>query len=64
MGKVDIARQAAVAGQIGVIINVVVEAVDREDVAAVVGAVEAPVFAQPLRTEHEHAVVAKLVVLR
>ena len=63
MGEVDIARQAAVAGQVGVIENVVVEAVARENVAAVVGAVEAPVVAQPLRAEHKHAVVAKLVVL-
>ena len=63
MGEVDIARQAVVTGQVGVIENVVVEAVAREDVAAIVGAVERPVVAQPLRAEHKDAVVPQLVVL-
>ena len=52
----------AVAGEVGVVQDVVVEAVGGEDVAAVVGLVERPVVAQPLRAEHQHAVVAQLVV--
>ena len=43
--------------------DVVVEAVAREDVAAVVGAVEGPVVAQTLREKHQDAVVAQLVIL-
>ena len=54
---------AAVAGEVGVVEDVVVEAVRREDVAAVVGLVERPVVAQRFGHEHEHAVVAQLVVL-
>ena len=50
-------------GQVGVIENVVAEAVAREDVPAVVGPIEGPVVSQPLRAEHEHPVVAKLVIL-
>ena len=54
---------AAVAREVGVVQDVVVEAVGREDVAAVVGLVERPVVAQALGHEHQHAVVAQLVVL-
>ena len=54
---------AAVAREVGVVQDVVVEAVGGEDVAAVVRLVERPVVAQPLGAEHEHAVVAQLVVL-
>ena len=61
--EVDVAGQPAVAGEVGVVQHVVVEAVGGEDVAAVVGLVERPVVAQPLRAQHEHAVVAQLVVL-
>ena len=61
--QVDVARQPAVAGQVGVVQNVVVEAVGREDVAPVVRLVERPVVAQPLRAEDQHAVIAQLVVL-
>ena len=53
----------AVAREVGVVQDVVVEAVGREDVAAVVRLVERPVVAEPLRAEHEHAVVAQLVIL-
>ena len=46
VGEVDVARHAAVARQVGVVEDVVVEAVARKEIAAVVGAVEAPVVAQ------------------
>ena len=62
VGEVDVAGSAAVAGQVGVVENVVIEAVGGEEVAAVVGLVECPVVAQALRHEHQHAVIAKLVV--
>ena len=62
MGEVDVAGSAAVAGEVGVVENVVVEAVGGEEVAAVVGLVECPVVAQALGHQHQHAVVAKLVV--
>ena len=54
---------AAVAREVGVVENVVVEAVGGEHVAAVVGLVDRPVVAKPLRRQHEHAVVAQFVVL-
>ena len=63
VGKVDVAGSAAVAGEVGVVQDVVVEAVGGEEVAAVVGLVERPVVAQALGHEHQHAVVAQLVVL-
>ena len=62
VGEVDVAGSAAVAREVGVVENVVVEAVGGEEVAAVIGLVERPVVAQALRHEHEHAVVAQLVV--
>ena len=61
--EVDVAGSAAVAGEVGVVEHVVVEAVGGEEVAAVVGLVERPVVAQALGHQHQHAVVAKLVVL-
>ena len=61
--EVDVAREAAVAREVGVVQDVVVEAVGREEVAAVVRLVERPVVAQALGTQHEHAIVAQLVVL-
>ena len=63
VGEVDVAGSAAVAGEVGVIENVVIEAVGGEEVAAVVRLVECPVVAQALRHQHQHAVVAQLVVL-
>ena len=63
MGEIDVAGRAAVAGQVGMVENVVVEAVGGEDVAPIVGLVERPVVAQALRNQHEHAVIAQLVVL-
>ena len=62
VGEVDVAGSAAVAGKVGVVENVVIEAVGGEEVAAVIGLVECPVVAQALRHEHKHAVVAQLVV--
>ena len=62
VGEVDIARMAAVAGQVRVVENVIVEAVGGEEVATVVGAVETPVVAQPLGTQDQYPVVAQLVV--
>ena len=53
----------AVAREVGVVQHVVVEAVGRQEVAAVVGLVERPVVAQALGAQHEHAIVAQLVVL-
>ena len=46
--QIDVAGQAAVAGQVGVVQDIVVEAVGGEDVAAIVGFVERPVVAQSL----------------
>ena len=63
VGKVDVAGSAAVAREVGVVEHVVVEAVGGQDVAAVVGLVERPVVAQALGAEHQHAVIAQLVVL-
>ena len=60
--KVDVAGSAAVAGEVGVVEHVVVEAVGGQEIAAVVGLVERPVVAEPLGHEHQHAVVAQLVV--
>ena len=54
---------AAVAGEVGVVQHVVVEAVGGQEVAAVVGLVERPVVAQALGHQHQHAVIAQLVVL-
>jgi len=63
VGQIDIAGQAAVAGQVGMVQNVVIEPIRGEDVAAVVGLVEGPIVAQALRAEDQRAVVAQLVVL-
>ena len=62
MGKVDVARQTVVAREIRVVEDVVVEAVASKEVAAVVGAIEAPVVAQALGTENQSAVVSQLVI--
>ena len=60
--KVDLAGRSSVAAEVGVVQHVVVEAVGRELVAAVVLRVDRPVLAQFFRAEHEHAVVAELVI--
>ena len=62
MGKVDIAGGAAVAREVGVIENVVIEAVGSEEVTAVIRLVERPIVAQAFGYEHEYAVVAQLVI--
>ena len=62
VGEVDIARQAAVARQIRVVENIVVETVAGEEVATVVGAVKAPVVAQALGAQDQYPIVAELVV--
>ena len=62
VGEFDVARESAVAGEIGVIEDVVIEAIGGEDVAAVVSFVDRPVVAQPLGAEDENAVVTELVV--
>ena len=61
--QINVARGATVARQVGVVQDVVVEAVRRENVALVVGFVECPVVAQTLRRQHQNTVVAQLVVL-
>ena len=63
MREVDVSRKATVPRQVRVVQNVVVEAVDGQDVAAVVALVQRPVVAQPLRTEHQDTIVAQFVVL-
>ena len=63
VGEVDVAGETTVAGQVGVVQDVVVEAIGRQEVAAVVGLVERPVVAQPLGDQDQHAIVAQLVVL-
>jgi hypothetical protein len=62
VGEVNVARSACVAGEVSVVENVVIETVAGEEVAPVVGLVECPVVAQALGHQHQHAVVAKLVV--
>ena len=42
--------------------HVVIETVGGEEIAWVVGLVECPVVAQPLRHQHQHAVIAKLII--
>jgi hypothetical protein len=49
--EVDVARESAVAGQVGVVQHVVVEAIGEEYVPPVVRPVDRPVIAQPLRAE-------------
>ena len=62
VGEVDVARLAAVAREIGMVEDVVVEAVGGEEIALVVGFVKGPVVAQPLGAEHQHAPVAQFIV--
>jgi hypothetical protein len=62
VGEINVAGSAAVAGEVGVVENVVIEAVGGEEVAAVISLVECPVVAQALRHEHKHTVIAQLVV--
>src|SRR5690606_8695994 len=60
--QIDVAGGAAVTRQIGVVQDIVVEAVRRENVAFVVSLVECPVVAQTLRRQHQYTIVAQLVV--
>ncbi len=62
VGQIDIPGQATVTGQVGMVQNVVVEPVGREDVAPVVGLVEGPVIPQAFGTEDQNPVVAQLEV--
>ena len=62
VGEVDIAGVAAVAGEVRVVQDVVVEAVGGKDIPAVIGFIERPVVAQALGHQHQHSVVAELVV--
>ncbi len=63
MRQVNVARRASITGQVGMVQHVVVEPVSRQHVALVVGLVERPVVAQPLRGQHQNPVVAQLGVL-
>ncbi|HUY28451.1 MAG TPA: hypothetical protein VMV27_13640 [Candidatus Binataceae bacterium] len=60
--EIDFPGVAALAGQVSVIEHVVMKAVGGKAVAAIVGFVQRPVVAQPLRHEDQHAIVAQLVV--
>jgi len=60
--EIDVAGGSSLAAEIGMIQHIVVEAIGGELVAPVVLRVDRPVLAQLLRAEHEHAVVAQLVV--
>ena len=61
--QIDVPRHAAVAGEICVIQDVVVEAIGSEDVPPVVRFVETPVVSKALGDEHQNTVIAELVVL-
>ena len=63
MGEVDISGQTGVARQIGVVENVVVEAIASEEVSAIIGAIEAPVVTQSLGAKNQSTIVAQLVIL-
>ena len=63
VGQVNVARQAAVARQIGVVEHVVIQPVSGQHIALVVGFVKRPVVAQAFGCQHQHAVIAQLVVL-
>ena len=60
--QVNVARQAVVTRQVGVVEHIKVKAVRLKRVAFVVGFVQRPVVAQALGHEYQHAVVAQLVV--
>jgi hypothetical protein len=62
MGKVDVPGSAAVARKVGVVENVVIEAVGRQEVTSVIRPVKCPIIAQALRHEHEHTVITQLLV--
>jgi hypothetical protein len=62
VGEIDVAGSPAVAGEIGVVEHVVIEAVGGEKVAPVVSLVECPIVAESLGHQYQHAVVPKLIV--
>lgn len=61
--EIDVAAHAGRAVEVGVAQDVITEAVLAEDVSLVVLQVDRPVLAQLFRTDHQHAVIAQLVVL-
>ena len=63
MSEINIARQPAVSGQVGVIEDIVVETVAGQEVAAIVGLVQGPVVAETFGTKDEDPVIAQLVIL-
>ena len=63
MGQVDVTGQTTVARQVGVIEDVVIETVRRQDIALVVRFVQRPVVAQAFGAQHQYAVIAQLAVL-
>ena len=62
MGQVDVARASPVTGEVGVVQYIVIKAVSGKNIALVVGLVERPVIAQPLGAQHQHTVIAQLMV--
>ena len=54
---------AALTAEVGVVQDVVVEAIGDERVAGIVCPVQRPVLPESLRREYEHPVIAQLVVL-
>ena len=63
MGEVDVAGAAVVPRQIGVVQHVIGEPVSRQQVSPVVRLRQRPVVSQTLGAEHQHPVVAQLVIL-
>ena len=61
-GKINIAAFAALAGKIGVVKNVVMEAVSGKQVAPIIQGINAPVFPQFLRSQHQNPVITQLIV--
>ena len=62
MGKINVAGSPGISGEVGVVENVVIETVGREEVAAVVGLVECPVVAQTFGYQYQYAVITQLIV--
>jgi len=60
--EIDVAGSAIVTGEVCVVEYVIVEAVGGEEIAAIVGLVKCPVLSESLGHQHQHSVVAKLVV--
>ena len=62
VGQVDVPGEAAITGQIGMIQDVIVEAVGGQNVASVIGLVDSPVVPQPFGAEDEDPFVAQFAV--